>query len=57
MSRRISWVFVTFVPWTKGQQLSTGHEAFDSFYTLHREMNRLFDDVAVSVRSVVSAAH
>jgi HSP20 family protein len=33
------------VPWTKGQQLSTGREAFDPFLTLHREMNRLFDDV------------
>jgi HSP20 family protein len=33
------------VPWTKGQQLSTRQEPFDPFYTLHREMNRLFDDV------------
>jgi HSP20 family protein len=33
------------VPWTKGQQLSTGREGFDPFLTLHREMNRLFDDV------------
>jgi HSP20 family protein len=33
------------IPWTKSQQLSTGHESFDSFFTLHREMNRLFDDV------------
>jgi HSP20 family protein len=33
------------VPWTKGQQLSTGREAFDPFLTFHREMNRLFDDV------------
>jgi HSP20 family protein len=33
------------VPWTKGQQLSTRHEPFDPFLTLHREMNRLFDDV------------
>jgi HSP20 family protein len=33
------------IPWTKGQQLSTGHETFDPFFTLHREMNRLFDDV------------
>jgi HSP20 family protein len=37
--------FRDLVPWTKGQQLSTGQEAFDPFYTLHREMNRLFDDV------------
>jgi HSP20 family protein len=33
------------VPWTKSQQLSTGRDAFDPFLTLHREMNRLFDDV------------
>ena len=33
------------VPWTKGLQLSTGPEAFDPFLTLHREMNRLFEDV------------
>jgi len=32
------------VPWNKNQQLSTGREAFDPFLTLHREMNRLFDD-------------
>ncbi len=37
--------FRDLVPWTKGQQLSTAQEAFDPFYTLHREMNRLFDDV------------
>ena len=33
------------VPWTKGQQLSTRQESFDPVLTLHREMNRLFDDV------------
>ena len=33
------------VPWSKGQQLPAGQEPFDSFLTLHREMNRLFDDV------------
>jgi len=33
------------VPWTKGQQLSTRQEPFDPFLTLHREINRLFDDV------------
>jgi len=37
--------FRDLVPWSKGQQLSAGHEPFDSFLTLHREMNRLFDDV------------
>lgn len=37
--------FRDLIPWTKGQQLAVGHEAFDPFLTLHREMNRLFDDV------------
>ena len=27
------------------QQLSTWHESFDPFFTLHREMNCLFGDV------------
>jgi HSP20 family protein len=33
------------IPRTKGQQLSKEQEAFDPFFTLHREMNRLFEDV------------
>ncbi len=33
------------VPGTKGQELSTGRESFDPFLALHREVNRLFDDV------------
>jgi HSP20 family protein len=33
------------IPWTKGQQLAARQETFDPFLTLHREMNRLFDDV------------
>jgi HSP20 family molecular chaperone IbpA len=37
--------FRDLVPWTKSQQLSTAHDAFDPFFTLHREMNRLFGDV------------
>jgi HSP20 family protein len=37
--------FRDLMPWTKDQQLSNGREAFDPFHTLHREMNRLFDDV------------
>jgi HSP20 family protein len=37
--------FRDLVPWTKGQQLSSRREPFDPFLTLHREMNRLFDDV------------
>ena len=44
------------IPWTKGQQLSTGQEAFDPFLTFHREMNRLFDEVFHGFGSVVASA-
>ncbi len=37
--------FRDLVPWTKSQQLPGRLETFDPFLTLHREMNRLFDDV------------
>lgn len=37
--------FRDLVPWMKGQQLTAEREIFDPFLTLHREMNRLFDDV------------
>ena len=37
--------FRDLVPWSKGQQLPAQQESFDPFLTLHREMNRLFDDV------------
>ena len=37
--------FRDLIPSTKGRQLSTRQGAFDPFLTLHREMNRLFDDV------------
>jgi HSP20 family protein len=33
------------IPWNKEQQLARKGEAYDPFLTLHREMNRLFDDV------------
>jgi len=33
------------VPWTKNRELAPARESFDPFLTLHREMNRLFDDV------------
>jgi HSP20 family protein len=33
------------VPWTKNRELAPPRESFDPFMTLHREMNRLFDDV------------
>lgn len=38
--------FRDLVPWSKNQQqLAPGREALDPFFTFHREMNRLFDDV------------
>jgi HSP20 family protein len=33
------------IPWNKNQQLTSSGEAYDPFLTLHREVNRLFDDV------------
>ena len=33
------------IPWSKPQQLAPARDSFDPCLTLHREMNRLFDDV------------
>ncbi|MBR0766556.1 Hsp20/alpha crystallin family protein [Bradyrhizobium japonicum] len=33
------------IPWSKPQELAPARNSFDPFLTLHREMNRLFDDV------------
>jgi HSP20 family protein len=33
------------IPWSRNQGLTPTRESFDPFFTLHREMNRLFDDV------------
>jgi HSP20 family protein len=37
--------FRDLVPWSKNQQLAPGRDVFDPFFTFHREMNRLFEDV------------
>ena len=38
--------FRDLVPWSRNQPLTPGHgDAFEPFFTFHREMNRLFDDV------------
>jgi HSP20 family protein len=37
--------FRDLIPWTKNQELAPTRDTFDPFLTLHREMNRLFDDV------------
>lgn len=33
------------IPWTKNQELAPARDNYDPFLTLHREMNRLFDDI------------
>jgi HSP20 family protein len=33
------------IPWTRNQELAPARDTYDPFLTLHREMNRLFDDV------------
>jgi len=38
--------FRDLVPWSRNQQLTTARgDVFEPFFTFHREMNRLFDDV------------
>jgi HSP20 family protein len=37
--------FRDLIPWSKNQELGPARDSFDPFFTLHREMNRLFDDV------------
>jgi HSP20 family protein len=33
------------IPWTRNQELAPARDNYDPFLTLHREMNRLFDDI------------
>ena len=33
------------IPWSRNQELAPARDSLDPFTTLHREMNRLFDDV------------
>lgn len=37
--------FRDLVPWSRNQELAPARNSFDPFMALHREMNRLFDDV------------
>ena len=37
--------FRDLIPWSKSQDLAPTRGGYDPFVTLHREMNRLFDDV------------
>ena len=41
------------IPWSRNQELAPARGSYDPFMTLHREMNRLFDDV---FRGFASAA-
>lgn len=33
------------IPWSRNQEVTSARASYDPFMTLHREMNRLFDDV------------
>lgn len=37
--------FRDLIPWSRNQELVPSRDSVDPFLTLHREMNRLFDDV------------
>ncbi|NOJ50501.1 Hsp20/alpha crystallin family protein [Bradyrhizobium archetypum] len=37
--------FRDLIPWSRNQELTSARDSFDPFFTLHREVNRLFDDV------------
>jgi HSP20 family protein len=37
--------FRDLIPWSRDQELAQTRESFEPFVALHREMNRLFDDV------------
>lgn len=45
--------FRDLIPWSKNQDLMQRREEHDPFLTLHREMNRLFDDVFHSFGTAV----
>lgn len=49
--------FRDLVPWSKNQQLTPRADAFEPFFTFHREMNRLFDDVFRNLASVGGNGH
>jgi HSP20 family protein len=43
--KEITMAIRDLIPWSKNQELASASDSFDPFLTLHREMNRLFDDV------------
>jgi HSP20 family protein len=43
--RRKTMAVRDLIPWTRNQELAPARGSHDPFMTLHREMNRLFDDV------------
>ena len=46
--------FRNLIPWSGKQDLAPARDNFDPFLTLHREMNRLFDDVRVADAGAVA---
>jgi len=36
------------IPWAKSPELASSRSGYDPFVTLHRQVNRLFDDVSRS---------
>src|SRR5207237_6835401 len=43
--RRKTMAVRDLIPWSRNQELAPARGSHDPFMTLHREMNRLFDDV------------
>jgi HSP20 family protein len=43
--KEVTMAIRDLIPWSKNQELAPARDSFDPFLTLHREMNRLFDDV------------
>jgi HSP20 family protein len=45
LNKEGTMAFRDLIPWSKTQQLAPSRDGFAPFLTLHREMNRLFDDM------------
>jgi HSP20 family protein len=43
--KEITMAIRDLISWSRNQELAPARDSFDPFLTLHREMNRLFDDV------------
>jgi HSP20 family protein len=49
--------FRDLIPWSRNQELAPMRDSFDPFFALHREMNRLFDDVFRGLGPVGQTGH